>query len=368
VLPSLTANPIAPGMGFDSPVFVTQAPSMSDTLFVVEQPGRIQVVRDGEIVGTFLDIASRVLHRGERGLLGLAFHPDYTSNGRFFVYYTPLSEHKNVVAEYRVSADPDVADPTEVARLLDVTDPENNHNGGMVVFGPDGLLYVGTGDGGGSFDQHGTFGNALNLDSPFGKLLRLDVDNLAGGYAAAGNPFAGGGGLPQIWAYGLRNPWRFSFDRRTGDLYIGDVGQNTWEEIDVQPADSTGGENYGWRAYEGLSVVSSADVGRVPTHKEPVLVVKHSDDTLLPGSCSITGGYVYRGSAIPELNGVYLFGDYCSPHRVALRYCDGEVMGATRIDDLYEVAHQLVSFGQDNLGELYMVGGGNVFRIEGMSG
>jgi glucose/arabinose dehydrogenase len=230
----------------------------------------------------------------------------------------------------------------------------------MLAFGADGFLYVGTGDEGGGCDNHGPDGNGQNTNVLFGKILRLDVDNTAGDFAAAGNPFEGGGGLPQIWAYGLRNPWRFSFDRRTGDLYIGDVGQNTWEEIDIQPASSTGGENYGWRAYEGFetSAASSCNdsLAGMITHTEPVLAVEHgSGSELLRGACSISGGYVYNGTAIPGLRGVYFFGDYCSNDIGAFRWCEGEVMGAMRADDLGGVGDGLASFGEDNAGELYVV-------------
>jgi glucose/arabinose dehydrogenase len=367
VLPALTTEEIVAGHNFSAPVFVGQAPGVTDTLWVVEQRGRILLVRDGAVVGTpFLDIRTSTDYGGERGLLGLAFHPDYATNRRFFVYYTPNSAHQNVVAEYQRSMDdPDVADPTEVQRLMEVTDPEDNHDGGMLAFGPDGFLYVGTGDGGGGGDNHGTYGNGLNTDVLLGKILRLDVDGTAP-FAAAGNPFEGGGGLPQIWAYGLRNPWRFSFDRATGDLYIADVGQGDWEEVDIQPASSTGGENYGWRAYEGFAVYRAGDVDRVPVHAEPVLVVEHDTTTdLLRGACSITGGYVYQGSAIPDLRGVYLFGDYCSDDIGAFRWCEGAVMGDQRVADLRGVGNGIASFGEDNAGEMYMafVQDGTVVKI-----
>jgi glucose/arabinose dehydrogenase len=368
VLPSLGAEEIA--TGFSSPVYVTQAPGSTDSLWVVERRGRIRLVRGGSIVGDFLDISDRITAGGEQGLLGLAFHPDYATNGRFFVYYTSNSGGRNVVAEYAVSSDPDVADDTEVARLMDIADSQGNHNGGMITFGPDGFLYVGTGDEGGGCDRHGDPGNGQSLDTMMGKLLRLDVENSGGDYVASGNPFEGGGGLPQIWAYGLRNPWRFSFDRLTGDLFIGDVGQNNREEIDFQPASSTGGENYGWRFWEGFersSISGCDDTGADGiTHTEPIFDVTHdSGSETVRGACSITGGYVYRGSAIPELQGVYLYGDYCSDDIGALRYCDGAVMGHQRADDLRSVGGGLSSFGEDNDGELYMtfVNSNDVFKI-----
>lgn len=249
---------------------------------------------------------------------------------------------------------------------MEVTDPANNHNGGMLAFGPDGYLYVGTGDGGRGGDPWGEYGNGLNTGVELGTIFRLDPDRPGSDFAAEGNPFEGGGGLPQIWAYGLRNPWRFSFDRCTGDLYVADVGQDPWEEVNVQPAGSEGGECYGWRAYEGYEVYSPDDVGRVPEHAEPVLVVEHDRDTeLLRGACSITGGYVYRGSAIPDLRGVYLFGDYCSDDVGAFRWCEGAVTGEQRVADLRGVGNGLASFGEDNAGELYIgyAGDGTVVKI-----
>lgn len=347
-----------------APVFVTQAPGRPDALFIVEQPGRIRIVIDGELA-TFLDVTGSTDFGGERGLLGLAFHPGYADNGRFFVYYTPSDRHSNVIAEYRRSAgDPDVADPTEVERLVVIDDPENNHNGGMIAFGPDGYLYAGTGDGGGGGDRHGTIGNGQSLDTLLGKILRLDVDAAGSGYAAPGNPFSGGGGLPQIWAYGLRNPWRFSFDRRTGDLWIGDVGQNAYEEIDFLPRSAPGGANFGWRAFEGDSTFDGALAAMITNHTPPVFVVDRRD-AFLRSACSISGGYVYRGSAIPALAGTYLFGDYCSPDVGAFRLCDGEVRDATTIDGLEGVASGLVSFGEDLAGELYLVyvNSGQVRRV-----
>lgn len=365
-LPELTATPIT-SVPFASPVFVTQAPGRPDALWVVEQGGRIQLVRNGEVT-TFLDIRSRVISGGERGLLGLAFHPEYATNGRFFVFYTPLDRSQNVVAEYRRSRDdPNVADDVEIARLVEIDDLESNHNGGMIAFGADGYLYVAIGDGGGGGDRHGTIGNGLDTNTLFGKLLRLDVDRADAGYAAAGNPFEDGGGLPQIWAYGLRNPWRFSFDRATGDLWLGDVGQGNYEEIDFRPRSAPAGANFGWRAYEGFSVFDEETTSLVTDHAEPVFVIDRSAP-LLEGACSITGGYVYRGSAIPALQGIYLFGDYCSRQVGALRYCEGEVRDAQTVPGLEGLAPGLASFGEDLAGELYLVyiGGGTVMRIEAM--
>ncbi len=370
--PALATEPISGGT-FNSPVYVTQAPGSTDTLWVVQRGGRIRLVRDGSTLGTdFLDIGGRITAGGEQGLLGLAFHPNYASNGRFFVYYTASGGGNNVVAEYHVSSDPDVADESEIARLIDQPDGEGNHNGGMITFGADGFLYVAMGDGGGGCDGHGGDGNGQNTNSFFGKLHRLDVDNAAGNYAAAGNPFAGGGGLPQIWAYGLRNPWRFSFDRLTHDLYIGDVGQDRWEEIDIAPASSTGGENYGWRYYEG-DVRNDSAMGSCPsagfmsiTHAEPVFVIPHgSGSAVIRSACSITGGYVYRGTAIPDLRGTYVFGDNCSGDVAGLKWCDDALHGPVRIGDISSAGGGLASFGEDNAGELYMVfvASGDVVKI-----
>lgn len=361
-LPALTTVSITSRRSpFTRPVDVAQAPGRPDTLFVVEQAGRIRVVRGGSVVGTFLDIRSRVRDReNERGLLGLAFHPDYETNGRFFVFYTaqePATPHPIVVAEYaRSASDPDVANPTEVARLVDDPDPESNHNGGNLAFGPDGFLYAGIGDGGGAGDRHPGNGNGQNLTTLSGSILRLDVDNTAGAYAAAGNPFTMPTGLPQIWAYGLRNPWRFSFDRTTGDLYIGDVGQNAVEEIDFQPASSTGGENYGWRAFEGTRVFDApltATVG--PIHTPPILDIPQSGDAVFPGPRAIVGGYVYRGAAIPSLDGWYIFGDAASAEVGAFRYCEDSVRDYQRVPGLMGRGAALSSLGEDLAGELYLV-------------
>ncbi|MCB9615195.1 MAG: PQQ-dependent sugar dehydrogenase [Sandaracinus sp.] len=365
-IPMLGVEDIAPGVSFSAPIYATVAPGDTDTIYVVEKTGRIVLVRDGERVGTFLDVSGGLLSDGEQGLLGLAFHPGYADNGRFFLFFTPGSPRRNVVAEYRRSdADPDEADPTEVARLVEVNDSESNHNGGMIAFGPDGYLYVAMGDEGGGGDRHGMFGNGLNLSTLFGSILRLDVDAAGADYAAAGNPFSGAEGLPQIYHYGVRNPWRFSFDRTTGDLWIADVGQNVWEEIDVLPAGTPAGRNLGWAAYEGLSVHRAELVDRVADHYEPIVVYEHNDGSAPAGGVSITGGYVYRGSAIPSLRGWYLYGDYASPHVGAVRFCDGEVLSHERAPGLSGRGSGLGSFGEDANGELFVVyiGDGKVYRI-----
>lgn len=354
----VTAEPVV-DHSFERPVYVDQPPGSEDVLYVVEKRGVVQIVEDGELRDEpFLDIRERVgLSHNERGLLGLAFHPDYESNGRFFIYYTPKANHRNVVAEYRrAEGAQHRASDDEKRRLVEVDDPEGNHNGGMITFGPDGYLYVGMGDGGGAGDQHGKIGNGQNRDTPLGSILRLDVDAADRDFAASDNPFVGGDGDPRIWLWGLRNPWRFAFDPETGDMYIGDVGQNKIEEIDVQPASAPGGRNFGWRAYEGTSVYDSSLTDRVDDHVEPVVEFEHqSEKAPIRDGCSVTGGYVYRGDEIEGLEGAYLYGDYCSKDVAAFRYCDGEAVGHQRVPGLVDQGSGLASFGRDNDGELYLV-------------
>ena len=364
--PSLTAEDVAPGHRFEQPLYVTTAPGDPDTLYVVEKEGRIVVVQDGEVRETpFFDVRGEVLTSSEQGLLGLAFHPDYATNGRFFVFITPGGPRRNVVAEFaRDPEDALRALPDEVARLVEVQDSQPNHNGGMLAFGPDGFLYVAIGDEGGGGDRFGEIGNGLARRTLFGTLLRLDVD-AAPSFAAAGNPFTLPEGQPQVWAYGLRNPWRFSFDRETGDLWIGDVGQGAFEEIDYLPAGSPGGANFGLRAYEGCSVFNEENVDLAVDRVDPVLVYPHGveDQPIGPG-VSITGGYVYRGEAIPRLQGLYLYGDFRSDRVAGVRLCDGEVVQHDRFLGLTAGGDGrgtgLASFGEDGRGELlvtYLVNG-----------
>jgi glucose/arabinose dehydrogenase len=363
-LPSLTTEEVVGGLS--APVFATTAPGAADTLFVVEKTGTIAVVRDGARVGTFLDLRAGLLTDGEQGLLGLAFHPDYATNRRFFVFFTPGGPRRNVVAEFRRSEDdPDAADPTEVARLVEENDSESNHNGGMLAFGPDGYLYVAMGDEGGGDDRHGEIGNGLDTSTLFGKILRLDVDADEADYAAAGNPFSGAAGLPQIFHYGVRNPWRFSFDRATGDLWIADVGQGRFEEINLLPAGTPGGRNLGWAEFEGFEPTPGRPdlEGLVTDHYEPLIAYGRGEEPV--GGNSISGGYVYRGAAIPTLRGWYLYGDFGSPHVGAVRVCDGEVRDHLRATGLSSRGSGLVSFGEDADGELLIVyiGSGNVVRV-----
>ncbi|NPV67335.1 MAG: glucose dehydrogenase [Anaerolineae bacterium] len=346
--------------GFDRPLLVTHAGDGSGRLFVVEQTGRIWIVRDGERLPTpFLDLSASVTPisgYSEQGLLGLAFHPAYADNGRLFVSYTDR-QGTSVVAEYAVAGNnPDVANPASARELLRVAQPYPNHNGGMIAFGPDGYLYISLGDGGSAGDPQG---NAQNPWTLLGAILRIDVDSAARPYGIpADNPFALSGlGAPEIWAWGLRNVWRFSFDRATGDLYLADVGQNLWEEVNFQPADSPGGENYGWNRYEGTHPYSG---GPAPENMVlPVAEYAHNE-----GGCSISGGYVYRGEAIPDLQGVYFYGDWCTGNIFAL-YRD--TAGEWQSLKFTQLAGKLISsFGEDEAGELYVVDytGGGIWRMD----
>jgi glucose/arabinose dehydrogenase len=345
--------------GLSAPVFLTHAPGDSTRLFVVEKTGKIRVIRNGVLLPTaFLDLGDSVSSGSEQGLLGLAFAPDYRTSGRFYVSYTSprgaQSGGTSVVERYLVTNKPDLADPGSGRRLLTVDQPFSNHNGGMIAFGPDGYLYFGLGDGGSGGDPLGTGQDRSDL---LGSLLRLDVSGPAGYVIPPGNPYAGGGAnRPELWNYGLRNPWRFSFDRETGDLYIGDVGQNAHEEIDVQPAASAGGENYGWNIMEGLSCYGASSCNQAGLTL-PVLDYPHGQ------GCSVTGGYVYRGSVIPSLRGRYLYGDYCSGWIRSFRYQGGQAQDPQTHASL-ATAGSLTSFGEDAAGELYVLTqGGSVYRI-----
>jgi glucose/arabinose dehydrogenase len=333
--------------GLRRPVFVT-APAGDLRLFVLEQPGRVLVVGpDG--IGVFLDLTGRVRLGSEQGLLGLAFHPGYASNGRFFAHYTGASGETRV-EEFGVSGDPNVADPEAVRVVFTTPQPNTNHNGGMIAFGPDGHLYVALGDGGGANDQ---YRNGQDTGTPLGAILRLDVDGGDPYAIPEGNPFATGGGAPEIWAWGLRNPWRFAFD---GDsMWIGDVGQGAWEEIDVVDHRHPG-PNFGWPVLEGTHCFTAADCSAegtiLPVHEYP-----HEG-----GACSITGGVVYRGGAVPDLDGAYLFADYCSGEIGAIRVADGALV---EVHEFAATAPTPTSFGTDGLGEAYVVSAaGTVYRID----
>ncbi len=363
--------------GLTRPSLVTAAPGDVARVFVLEQDGRIRIIENGVLLPTaFLDIASIVRSPAdgagnEEGLLGLAFHPDYANNGWFFVYHTDNTTGNvgnNLVARYqRSAADPDLANPTSRQVVINFSHPTfSNHNGGMIGFGPsDGYLYIGTGDGGDSCDPSG---NAQNPLSMLGKLHRIDVGALP--YSIPpGNPFAGNPSYrPEIWATGLRNPWRWSFDRATGDLYIGDVGQNQYEEIDYAPAASTGGENYGWDLSEGDHCPNpSCDPPgpcTLPGYAKPIVEYSQAGTP-----CSVTGGYVYRGCRMPGLHGTYFYADYCAAFIRTFRVAGG--VPTDLRDRTAELAPggglsiaSITSFGEDARGETYVVDrGGEVFKI-----
>jgi glucose/arabinose dehydrogenase len=331
--------------GLDFPLDVAAARSDASRLYAAEKTGRIRVLRDGALLtAPFLDLSALVSGGEEQGLLGLAFHPSYPADPRFFVNYTNLAGDTRVVS-YRVSANPDVADPSSAVTILAVDQPFANHNGGALAFGPDGFFYVALGDGGGANDP---LGNGQSLATLLGKLLRLDVSTAP--YAVpAGNPFVGvTGARPEIWAFGLRNPYRFSFDRSTGDLLIADVGQAAREEIDFAPRSSAGGENYGWARTEGtlcLGGGSGCDTSGItfPIAEYP------TDD-----GCAVTGGYVYRGSALPALRGHYFYGDFCAGFVRSLRVSGGSAVDEREWPELAPDG-QITSFGEDAGGELYVV-------------
>ncbi len=352
--------------GLSQPLFVTSPPGDRERLFVVEQvEARIRIVRQGVLLDMpFLDIDDRVSDLGgERGLLGLAFHPDYAVNGQFFVNYTlPGIPGDTQISRFIVGADPDLAVPESEVKVLRIDQPFSNHNGGMLAFGPrDHLLYIASGDGGSGNDP---LNKGQSLDTLLGKILRLDVN--AATYAIPpSNPFVGrNGARAEIWAYGLRNPWRMSFDRLTGDLYVADVGQNAREEVNVQPATSPGGENYGWRVAEGFACRGGGgECGTNQGFTPPVLDYGRSDGG------SVTGGYVYRGVAIPDLRGTYFFGDFVSDRVWSFRYVSPGIEGFQ--ERTAEVAptsgpaiESIASFGEDARGELYIVSlKGQVFKI-----
>jgi len=337
--------------GLDRPLFVASAPGRSG-LFVVEQTGRIRIAHDGRLLEPpFLDLSADLdSSSGERGLLGLAFAPDYADSGRLFVAHTAPGPAV-VVRGFRASGDPDRADPRSARLVLSMADPAGNHNGGMIAFGPDGHLWIGTGDGGSAGDP---WNNAQDTDSLLGKILRVDVGRWPYGIPAD-NPFADGRrGRPEVWAYGLRNPWRFSFDRATGELWVADVGQYAWEEVSVEDPRRGGGLNYGWKTMEGRHCFSPRK-GCDPTGIHlPVHEYGHDQ------GCSVTGGYVYRGREIPGLVGRYLFSDYCSGRLWALRRTPEGVEVAV----LAETGRRVSSFGEDAAGEVYVVDhAGAVLRL-----
>ncbi len=347
--------------GLSSPVLVTNAADGSDRLFVVEQGGRIRVIRNGVLLPTpFLDIHTKVSHGAEQGLLGLAFHPDFKHNGKFYIDFTK-ADGATAIDEYHVSSDPDRANAATAHRILTIGQPYANHNGGGIAFGKDGYLYIGMGDGGGAGDP----GNrARNINSLLGKMLRIDINGKSGGRQyriPASNPYVGRPGRDEIWSIGLRNPWRWSFDRVKGDLWIGDVGQSRYEEIDrasVTQAKKLGrGADYGWRVVEGLKCYKPSSGCSTGGKAKPLVVYSHKQ------GCSVVGGYVYRGSAIPALAARYVFGDFCSGSIWSIPRT--AAAPATKVL-LKSTSLSISSFGEDEHGELYVVdlAGGAIYRFE----
>jgi glucose/arabinose dehydrogenase len=340
--------------GLQRPVHLT-APDGDSRLFVVEQPGRIRIVRDGELVTEpFLDIVSKVESDGnEQGLLSVAFHPDYGSNGFFYVNYTDASGDTRV-ERYSVSgADPERADPASAKLIIGYDQPYGNHNGGHVLFGPDGMLYIPTGDGGAGGDPQG---HGQNRNSLLGKILRIDVDGGDPYAVPTDNPFVGQAGVrPEIWAWGLRNPWRVAFDEQDGLLFVADVGQNAYEEISVIPDDDAG-VNFGWNRMEARHCFPSGSNCSQEGLTLPVVEYPRSQ------GISITGGFVYRGAAIPELQGRYVYADFGRDWIRSFRYEGGEARGDAELD--VEGVSSISSFGRDSQGEMYVVSlAGRVYKL-----
>jgi len=347
---------------FKEPITVAQPKGDTSRLFVVEQAGRIVLLRNGKRLSTpFLDISRLVSCCGEQGLLGLAFAPDYSSSGRFYVDYTDVNGDTRVVEYRRSLGNSNVADASTARIVLAQPQPQANHNGGHIVFGPDQMLYIGLGDGGAGNDPHGLIGNGQNLSTLLGKILRIDPrqSGTSPYTVPSSNPFVSkAGARPEIWAWGLRNPWRFSFDRKTGGLAVGDVGQNQIEEIDWSPAPQRGrGVNYGWRPFEGTRVNFPGEtaVGAVP----PVIQYSHGSD-----GCSVTGGYVIRDPRLTALAGRYLYGDFCSGKLWTANMRSGRLAAKVRGTLAFKVP-LLASFGEGADGRIYLVSlGGRVSRLD----
>jgi glucose/arabinose dehydrogenase len=335
-------------------VLLTYPPDGTNRVAVVEQEGLINIFENNASVSqvsTFLDIQSQVSVNGnEEGLLGLAFHPDFAINGYFYVYYSAANPRRSIISRFTVSSNPNQAEKSTELKILEIPQPFSNHNGGMIEFGPDGYLYIGLGDGGSGGDPQG---NGQNTSTLLGSILRIDVDhpsdtsNLNYGIPPD-NPFANSPGdeRPEIYAYGLRNPWRFSFDRASGELWVGDVGQNKWEEVDVV----VNGGNYGWNTLEGTHCYSPAS--GCDSANTILPIAEHTNGG---GNCSITGGYVYRGPSIPELAGVYIYSDFCSGTLWGIRTNDRE-NGAQVIGGAQQ---WVASFGEDEVGNLYLLSFGS---------
>lgn len=346
-IPDPAAYTLTRIVSINAPTDIKNAGDGSGRLFVLEQPGRIRIIKDNKLLDApFLDITDRVGSSGsEQGLLGLAFHPKFSQNGYFYVNYT---DQKGDTHISRFTTSGDSADPASEKQLIFVDQPFPNHNGGALAFGPDGFLYIGLGDGGSQGDP---YGNGQSTNTLLGKILRIDVNNGDPYGIPADNPFANGGGSKEIWAYGLRNPWRISFDRSTNDLWIGDVGQSQWEEIDFVPAGTPGGLNFGWNKMEGRHPYKN---NNQPILTMPIVEYPHGAE------CSVTGGYVYRGAALPTWQGVYFYGDYCS----------GKIWGlingpSKRPKLLFDIGLRVSTFGVDEAGELYVADyNGAIYRLE----
>jgi glucose/arabinose dehydrogenase len=339
-------------VGLNQPVGIVNAGDGSGRLFVLEQPGLIRIIQNNQLLPEpFLDISHQVTCCGERGLLGLAFHPDYLHTGWFFVNYIDL-EGNTVIARYQQAEDQNRADAASETKLIVIAQPYGNHNGGGMAFGPDGYLYLGLGDGGSGGDP---LGHAQNQNSLLGKLLRVDVDQGDSYAIPADNPYVQGGGAPEVWGIGLRNPWRFSFDQETGDLYIGDVGQGSWEEINYLPAGSSGGSNFGWNYREGQHAYASAPTPEGVNLIDPVAEYGHDQ------GISVTGGVVYRGEQLPAWQGIYFYGDYGS----------GLIWGLIRNEVgfwlnevLFQTEARITSFGEDESGEIYLADmNGSIYKL-----
>lgn len=363
-LPSVELQPLVSGLS--SPVHVTNAGDGSGRLFIVERDGRIKIIRNGALLGAdFLDISARVLSGGERGLLSVAFPPGYSGKGYFYVNYTrdapggDPARGATRVSRFFISGDPDLADSATEQVLLEIPQPAANHNGGQLQFGPDGLLYIGMGDGGGS----GGGARSQDRNDLLGKLLRIDTEADPGNPQPSylippGNPTLGSAQPDAVLALGLRNPWRFSFDRNTGDLFIADVGEGSFEEINHRPAGGIGGENYEWDCREGPSSFNDGRDCTLGAATPPVASYSHG-----VGPCdSITGGYVYRGAAYPALQGAYFYADYCDGRLWALVWT-GSAWETQQLADVSQF--QVVSFGEDEAGELYvaMLSAGEIRRL-----
>ena len=340
-------------------LYVTAAPGQPNRLYIVQQSGRILILDHGRLrPAPFLDISASISSGGERGLLGLAFHPDYAANGRFYVDFTDPAGDTRVVEYRRASADR--ADPASARTLIGIDQPFENHNGGALNFGPDGDLYVATGDGGSGGDPNG---NGQNTDTLLGKLLRIDVDGRTGGLPygiPADNPFASGGGKPEVYSYGLRNPWRFSFDRLLGDLWIGDVGQDAVEEIDHRGKGRGRGVNFGWNAFEGRSSFKGAGAIRGAKPVPPVAQYSHG-----AAGCSVTGGYVYRGTRAKGLIGRYVYADFCSGRVWSMRAAPKPGPVREETGRLGVTLSNVTSFGEGLGGDLYILANGYLYRFVG---